>query len=420
MRGETNIHAFDIGADAQQFDALHTNPVNALPEAFDILDQLPIYEGVSRVEAGSENVRLLPLAWTFELTQIRREYDEEALAELDRRMPEQLSGETLKVNQINPSTVNVVDEEHAVAYLNDHNFFHRSLPGYEPILLEDIPCIDGLRYLVVNGHTRRRVNLRKQQRSQIDPESYFMACTIKTNLSFLEAKPEQYMENTSTPVPPENTAEEIELTYKFLRDTGRDYSVAALQKHFRYKEQRIRDALKFVTAPDEIKKFINKGLSYTNIVDLVKLRDAYETRQTCRGIQENDLEKVEKAVEKAKLEIIDYFETRLRKRLQSRPSSAITSSIRAQIQMVRDDSRYQVETLMIYDEEAEKSRARELVQRDMGDLAIQTLVYLKEKGKLTEDQLLEIEAITDSTSATLEIERTEPTLVLSTDEAFAL
>lgn len=384
---------------------------------------LAVLESEARAEAGSDDVQMVPLHYPVELKQIRQEYNPDELQELADRMPVVVEGGLAKIKLVNPPTLNVFDDQDkAVQYLQDMFDYHRG--EIEPIDIDTLPSYDGKFYFIINGHRRTRALKLKALQLGIRPESMDASFTIKHNLSFAEAKQEQYVENTSVAINPVEDARAIELHYLWLRDKGQDYSTAALQKVFGYGPDKIRDALRFVTAPETIQEYVGKGLTYTNVVDLVKLREAYAEStklqiqyeyQRDRQLNANESEEG-KAQRQADYfaalagisdvseeRMYDYFESQILNRLRGKSTADVGSKIRAKTKAVKGDYGYTNETLMLFDEEAERRTKRVRVRKEMGGAAIQVLGYLDAQGDaLSPEQLAALQRILDKQRETSE------------------
>lgn len=359
-------------------------------------------------EAGSANVQMLPLHWTIELTQIRQDYDPVKLQELNDRMFESIEDGVVRIGLVNPPTINKLDSDHIGSFLDDYNNYHHR--QQKPISPEDLTSVDGFYYITVNGMRRRRTLMQKQHRFDISPDAFLVALTIKENLSFEQSKKEQYVENTSDPINPVHDAEAIELHYLWLKSRQRDHSVAALQDVFGYSADKIRDALRYVVAPDVVKKFVGRGLTYTNAVDLVRLRESYATLIKCRAVYNNSLDDLDTVHSDSERRLIDYFESRIVSRLKNKPSAHIARSIKAKIKEVKADATFSNDELFEFDVELERNRRKKQIRGDMAVLAIETLRYLYEQQALSSDDLQSLHEIL-STSDTAQ------SVVNSGDEA---
>lgn len=369
-----------------------------------------------RGEAGSADVHMLPLSYPIELKQIRQKYDPSELQELADRMPVEIIDGKPKVDLENSPTINVMDREHAIVFFEKFNKYHRG--EIEPIdidLLE--PAQDGLYYVIINGHRRIRALKLKCLEIGMRAENLNVSFTLEHNLPFEKSKSKQYTENTYVAPTPVEDAHAIELHYLFLRDEGKDCSNAALQKVFGYGRDKIADALRFVTAPEEITKFIGKGITYTNVVDLVKLREAYaeylkrQYEYEYQRERELDLRATDEVKEQRLQDYFvaiagisdlsagrmqDYFESSILNRLQGKSTADVGGKIRAKIKAVKGEYGYTNDTLLIFDEESERRMTRVKTRRGMGNVAIETLGYLLAQDDLSPEQLVQLQELIDS------------------------
>jgi hypothetical protein len=374
---------------------------------------LAVLDTEARAEAGSDDVQMVPLHYPIELKQIRQEYNPDELRELADRMPVVIEGGLAKIKLVNPPTLNVFDDrEKAVQYLQDMYDYHRG--EIEPIDIDTLPSHDGKYFFIINGHRRTRALKMKASQLGVSHESMDASFTIKHNLSFAEAKQEQYIENTSVAINPVEDARAIELHYLWLRDKNEDYSTAALQKIFGYGPDKIRDALRFVTAPDVIQEFVGRGLTYTNVVDLVKLREAYaestklqieyeyqrDRQLNARESEEDKQRRMEDYVtslrgvsDVSEERMFDYFESQILNRLRGKSTADVGGKIRAQTKQVKGEYGYTNETLMIFDEQLERRTQRIKVRREMGGAAIEVLGYLDAQGDLSPEVLAALQRI---------------------------
>jgi len=390
------------------------------PEGVDVSDLmvgLEIFGPDTRVEAGSTLVERLPLNYAIELKQIRQTYDDEGLDELTDRMLVTFDNNGQPhIELVNPPTLNVLDHDQFDAFLADYHRYHR---GAVPLTTaDDYETFDGYYYPVINGHRRRRALYRKAAQLGVRPENVDTSFTLKLGLTFGEAKPQQYIENTYRAVSPVEDARAIQLHYLWLKDEGKDYSVRALMEVFGYKDDKIRSALRFVQAPEDIQGFVGNGLSYGNVVDLVRLQEVYadnlklkyraeylekmeELRSSDMGTDEaldeavsalrqgyfDNLEGVD--AEGAKL-MRDYFENRLRKLLEKGSSELRLDLIGAKIKEVKGDVAWLNEPLLRdYDEQLERRQARTVNRRRMALAALNALKYLNDQEDGLSPEILE-------------------------------
>lgn len=356
---------------------------------------LPVIGQETHAEAGSIDVQMLPLSCVIELMQIRQTYDADELEELADRMPVEIVDGVPHITLVNPPTINVFDRKDlAIKYLNDMYNYHRG--EMEPIDIDSLHTHDGKYRFYVNGHRRSRALKLKCLQLGIRPENLQTSFKVEHNMPFGKAKTQQYVENTSVPINPVDDAHAIELHYLWLRDEGEDYSVTALQKVFGYKPGKIYDALRFVTAPEEITKFVGKGITYTNVVELVKLREAYAESLKRKYVYNQEYDALEGVSDESERNMMDYFEARIVNRLRGKTTAHLSEKIRAQTKLIKGQSDFTTDSLFIYDEEAERRNARVKVRRDIAGAAIEALAYLDAQGDLGPEDIAALRALLDA------------------------
>lgn len=348
-----------------------------------------------RGEAGSDDVLMLPLSYPIELKQIRSAYDPTELQELADRMPVEVVNGKLKVDLENAPTINVMDREHCIDYFEKMNRYHRG--EIDDVDIDSIePAPDGLYYVIVNGHRRIRALKLKCLELGMKSENLDVSFKIVRNLPFAQSKGKQYVENTYVSPTPVEDARAIELHYLFLRDEGEDYSNAALRKVFGYGKEKINDALRFVTAPEKIQEFVGNGLTYTNVVDLVKLREAQAERLKKKYVHDKQFDALAGISDASELYMLDYFDSQILSRLQGKSTADVGGKIRGQIRQIKGESGFTTDSLFIYDEEAERRSKRTRTRKDLGGAAIKILHYLDAQGDLGPEDLVALRELIDA------------------------
>lgn len=407
------------------------------PDAF-TPESLSFYGVDTSVEAGSTNVHMVPLRSVNSLTQIRQEYDADDLKELMDSIKMTMRDGKIYLELLNPPMLNLLDKDLCGTYLDDHYDFYA---GKAPRLgVEDLVGDDNQYAILVNGHRRDlAVALKCLTELGIDPETtdVFVSHRVEYNLTFEEALPSQCRENTYRAIRPVEDAEAIERTHLWFKRRGIENTTRPLMDLFGCKEGKIQDALMFVSAPEYIKDFVGRkrGLSYTNVVDLVRLRKAEDNRlqqrygqeflEECEVIEGDELamaakrhmERMSGVPDEATAFMRDYFERTIKERLHGKKSSYISGLIDAKIKEITHQASYQTGELFIIDEELEKSRGRDATRKEIGILAVSVIRYLHSNGSLSEelrDQLRPIvgEPTIDEEAASLMLVDTEQTATM--------
>lgn len=338
------------------------------------------------VEFGSIDVQYLPASSVRDLRQIRQNYDADELRELADRIPIDTSEDGVKFQLINPPTVAMFDDEGSLRkYLDDHRrYYGLDLDVHDEVILAH-PETWNIR---VNGHRRGHAIELKCREMGISLDQVMVASTILRNPSFDEARQKQYVENTSAPIKPAEDAQALLLEYIWRWNehpsvpndiTTRRQRIKELSEFTGHSTDKVKAALMYVSMPEDIRDFTQKGLSYSNVVALARLRDAYLAARTGDGTPQHSVEASEQRMR-------DYFETVVLKRLHGTDKGSIGTVIEGKIREVTKTASYITEELFVFDEEAARIEGRKRTRSDIAKAAILALRF----AELTEDDLSEI------------------------------
>lgn len=327
------------------------------------------------VEFGSTDVHYLPADSIHDLSQIRQAYDPEELRELADRIPLEDSEDGVKFQLINPPTIAVFDEEGALRkYLDDHRrYYQLDVDAHEEIVASS----DSIWNLRVNGHRRGRAIEMKCREAGIPLDQVMVASTILRNPSFDEARQKQYVENTSAAIKPAEDAKALLLEYIWRWGVHPSEPVEASIRRARIRElseftghsvDKIKAALVYVGMPEDIREFTKQGLSYSNVVALGRLRDAYAGVRGSDGRPRYTLADAEQRMR-------DFFEVVILKRLKGSQKRTIGTAIEGKIQEVAKAAGYITEELFVFDEEAARREARQGVRKDIAKASILALQF---------------------------------------------
>ncbi len=346
--------------------------------AQEYVESIPLKEGGARIEFGSTDVVFVPATAINDLQQIRESYDDAELQELADRIPLNDNEGNISFTLINPPTVAVFPDEASVGnYIAQH-------AEYYGIDLESDPMValqpwNGAYYVRVNGHRRGRAIELKCRQEGLPIESVMVSSTLLYNPTFDEARCQQYIENTTSAITPVEDAKAIEREYVWRwrgqNDAMVDISVqrqrvAELSEFFGFGTAKIRAALYFISMPEDISTYVNSGLSYTNVVDLARLREAYANQRDYEGFAKYNSEQADQKMR-------DYFEVVILKRLQGSKKGTIGEAIDGKIREVTKTTPYEVEELFVIDEAGMEAQTRERVRREITQAAILALRFSK-------------------------------------------
>lgn len=342
-----------------------------------------------RAEFGRKDVEMVPVGAIVELYQVRRSINEEELRELKQRIPRAPNGEVIHYDLVHPVSIAKLDESHAIDYILDHLSYFSDSPDNDEDWTEDevrqylaqLPTVDGDFYIRIAGHMRGQAILLDCEEEGIDPWEATVSGSLKENISFEAAMRLQNIENTRVQMNPVDDATEIVRHRKWLQQRGRPARTSDLAEFFGYSEDKIRSAIRFSTAPPEIQAFVGKGLNYTNVVDLVKLREAYEEAIMKRERCDRPTAELG-SYEKMTL----YFDITLRKVLEGERRGNIAALIDAKIKEVNKSAKYITDELFEFDAGRAEQSVRVANRRMLGGTAIQVINYLVDTESLTPDQ----------------------------------
>lgn len=344
----------------------------------------------AQVETGSIDVGWLPAGAVIDLRQVRESYDPAELQELADRIPYDITPEgVIHLKLQHPPAVNVFHEsqrDELEQYILDHADYYEG--DVAPISIDSLPQTDGAWHLRINGHRRGlAIKLRCEQLGiPFEDSNVRISYSFRRAITFQEALQEQIVENTSAHIPPEQDARSIARHKRWLMTHNLSSSNAEIARFFGYGEEKVANALRFVTMPDSITQFLGDGLTYGNIVQLARLRDAYlaaDKRTPTEKMFEDlmvDEEATQWSLGSAQERMEHYFEMMLFNRFKDLSSAHINNMVRAKIAEVTRLSSYSTGELFIMDEGAEVERARKKTRRGITGMALKALHYLNSSG----------------------------------------
>lgn len=318
------------------------------------------------IRAGYTDVAYLPATAIHDLQQIREEYDPEKLQELADRIELTDAGFDL----VHPVTVAVFDDPAMIEqFLRDHARFYQY--EFDAASLEQIPQMNGSWHIRVSGHRRGRALLLKCQQLGLDASQLQVACTLQHNPTFDEARHSQIVENTSDHIKESEDAREVyrEYCYRFCEEPSivLDRSVELerykeIAAYMGYRVDKVESRLLYATMPADITQHHAKGLSYTNIVQLAKLRRAWGRQ---RDIDGNYICTPEAADYNMRV----FFEQCLLRVLRTGRTAVATTMLDAKLREIKAEATYMTGELFVIDTMAEQRRSRRQVRRGIGEAA---------------------------------------------------
>jgi hypothetical protein len=341
----------------------------------------------AKVETGSVDVGWLPSGAVIDLRQVREAYDSEELQQLVDRIPYEITPEgIIHLKLQNPPVANVfTDRAELEQYIADHSDYYEG--EVAPIDIDELPFVDGAWHIRINGHRRGKAIDLKCEQLGIPKESVRISYSFRRGIPFAKALQEQYVENTSVSIPPEQDARAIARHKRWLMTQGMNSSNAEIARFFGYGEEKVANALRFVTMPESITQFLNDGLTYGNIIQLARLRDAYMAADKRGPIDKTfaDMMIEDEAIvpesEAADDRMKAYFETMLFNRFKNLSSARINEMVRAKISEVNKQSTYLTEELFVFDDAAERKSARQATRKSLTGMALKALHYLEADGE---------------------------------------
>lgn len=354
-------------------------------------------------EFGGHDIEKVPLDKIIDLpVQMRRRVDEADLEELKESIrPENavkseggdLNG-VVHFNLVNSVTINVLDADHIEQYIRDHaEYYGLEIDPTEAI--SQMPTHNGQYYVRVAGHMRGRAMRELCEEYKIDLSRAQTSATVTKNVAFIDANRTQNIENRHVEVSPVDTAEAIALYYQWLQKHDLPSDTRTIADYFGYSSEKVRTALRFVTAPDSIKAFVDNGLSYTNVVNLVRLREAYVIFYRKRAAARAEEVAHAQLQDWATQSMQDYFETTVRNRLAGKSAGQISRAIEAQVKELRATEFYVMDELFFVDEQAQQAERRRAVRQEMGDMAVMSLRHLLRQGDLSVGMADELQRLVD-------------------------
>ena len=328
------------------------------------------------VEFGSTSVEFVCANDIKDLRQIRQSYDKVELETLADRITVDETNEGLNFHLINPPTIARFDDITQLGlYLDSHQQYYGLAVGTHDDILH-ASSSDGNWHIRVNGHRRGLAVALKCRQQNIPLETVMVASTLLSNPSFDEARQKQCVENTSSPIKPAEDALSLELEYAWrwqqhpsepIEPGVRHARIRELSKFTGHSADKVRAALQYVTVPESIREFTDKGLSYSNIVSLARLRDSYAAK---RNGQELEL-----TAEQADQRMRDYFERTILRLLSGANKSAIGGAIEGKIKEVNQTAAYVEDGLFIFDEEVSRASDRKGVRKHIAQAAVLALQF---------------------------------------------
>jgi hypothetical protein len=343
---------------------------------------------ITGAEFGGKNVEMIPISDIVNLQQMRAKIDLEGVKNLRMRILQKgVTPEGIAIyDLVHPIMVNRLDRAHLTQFLADYADYYEG--DIEEIDIEKLPWRpDGTVDFRVLGHMRGLAQEMDCEELEIPLSAAKTAATVKYNMDFKEFRQKQNIENTTVHVDPIDDAIEIEREYKWRKRHHKDTSYVAIAKYFGYGEGKIHDALRFRTAPEAIVRFVDKGLSYTNIVDLVRLREAHEKHLRYKYTLSREQDKLERVPEEAAQKMMGYFEIKLYKILRGKRAGYISEMIQARIKEVDSWSMSHSDPMFDADVDEAELETRRRLRPAIAQAAIEALGYLYADGSLTDEQL---------------------------------
>lgn len=333
-------------------------------------------------EFGVMNEMVLPSSAVAELPQVRSHYDADDLADLATSIPCQRTDDgRLQFELINPPTVARFTTTDTLAeYLDAYKSYYG---GDDMPDAGELPRFNGAWHVRINGHRRARAITALCVQYQVEPDDAYVISKVLDAPSFEQARRNQFLENTYAKLTPDEAAAAIEREYDYRRrlhpDLQRGQAVRDTAEFLGYGESKVRDALLYTTVSDTVRSFVGKGLTYTNVVSLARLRDAYYKKTQNADAAEQDVE--------------TYFRQILLRRLQNTSPAKLDAMITAKIHEVNRTADYQQDALLVVDEMMARRVRREHTDRQLADTAV--LAAELTADRLTPAQLARLAAIVD-------------------------
>lgn len=300
------------------------------------------------------------------MQQIREEYDKDKLQELADRIECTAEG----LDLVHPMTVARFDDKGSLEqFLRDHARFYQY--EHDDVLLDMMPSHEGAWHIRVSGHRRARALLLKCQQLGLDPTHLNVACTVQRNPTFDEARHSQIVENTSDHIKESEDAREVQREYCYrygempsvLIDRETELSrLREIADYLGYSVEKVEGRLLYASMPLEITQYESRGLSYTNVVQLARLRRVWARQCGPDG-------EYKMTVEQAHQKMHDYFQVSLLHLLRGRKSTHTTTALDAKIREVRGEAAYYTDELFWIDTQKEEAAGRERVRRGIAEAA---------------------------------------------------
>lgn len=266
------------------FDEIRTRVVSQSGEETNGDKDLPIGE------FGAVRYEMIPLTAINILPQIRTEFDKVKLQELSDSIQEleydEVAG-VIKYNLMEALVEGMHTPESAATYLEDYNLINDS--AYTLLDLQPYETVDGLCYIIhIAGERRYRASRLKVEQDGLSEHSRII-CSIKDNPSYIDALPDQFIENNARVNPaPADEARAIRKYYDAMKKLDDRYTKVACAEKFAVNPDKITNSIIFTDYPECVQELVTR-YPFTTVVDLKEIYDLWHTHYDEEGLPDEEL-----------------------------------------------------------------------------------------------------------------------------------
>ncbi len=364
------------------------------------------------IDFGPKSLELVPFHAVNELPQVRRQYDEAAIAELAEaimagRDTDGLTSEAFEL--ANPILAGRHTRDSARRYIDEHGDYFK-IPTKERVDPQDLtPLDDDTAIILIAGHRRRRAVGHLLERHNIPPVTARIAANVREDIEFGQAMGLQLRENVYDRPSPQDEARAIDLSYRYLSEkTGVVPSIRRLAGQLGFSETKVRDALAFASLPESIQQMTHeKVLPYSIVRQLKPLYDAYLALYPSESIAERH--------RRAEKELQTFCNVMLTRTLSGNVDAKRSQLIANAVKEAQGKAQYQQEELFFY-EEAELDFRHKNSGRVLAQTALSVLRYRLQMDEVSESEFDELAALVDAAQRR-RTERTIPEMDLGLSQA---
>ena len=219
-------------------------------------------------EFGPDNLRAVLYPELNVVSQMRQLYETEPLEELSASIDLHGLMHQLTVAELTP--------EQCVDYLEGVNKVWKSDHGIDELAVNQA----GNYYIVIAGHRRHLAIGKLIEDHGWEPDGIAIISNVHEDILAFEALKLQLSENVMAQPKPYEFAYAVRELYEVGLLEGRFSSVAAFARELEFKEDKVRNAVRYCMLPGRVRQLVERSsLSYSASLELVPLLQAYLERE---------------------------------------------------------------------------------------------------------------------------------------------